>query len=206
MVDSILQAIPRKEKPKKLRRNGFIPAVIYGEKYSDGLPVQFELIKFMRIINKHGRNAKLKISVDNEMKIGIIKEIQIDPVTDKILHLDIQLIEQDEDIKLKVPIVFTGVEILEANKLLLQIIEPEVNVYGKAGIIPDSIKIDVSSMKHGDKITVASLKLPEGVTVHTNSDMFAVVIVPKEEKAAAGNENSTDSSASTAAASTTVEK
>ncbi|MBZ4647133.1 MAG: ribosomal protein [Clostridia bacterium] len=181
MSETFIRAIERTEKPKKARRDGFAPGVIYGEGYENGLPVKFEMLKLKRILKKQGQNTKIWIKIGEQTKYGVIKDIQRDPITGDIVHIDIQTISQNDDVKLKLPIVFTGRNKLEERKLLLQVLIPEIEVLGKASELPEFITIDVSGKKSGEKITVNDIRMTEQIRVLSDTkDVLAIVIEPKE--------------------------
>lgn len=170
MEQIILNAEKRIKKSKKFREEGFIPGVIYGDSSAEANSVKFEEVPVKKILSKHGSNVKLWINYEDEKKFGFIKEIQRHPVTNKIIHLDVQLASKDHEIKVQIPIMFKGDSDLKAKQLQLQIQKQEVDVLGKIDLIPEVITVDVSGKKLGDAITSKDFNLDKGIKIHDKSD------------------------------------
>ena len=102
-----LTAHERNDVAKRIRREGFTPAVIYGFGYEEGRPVQFKSSTLLATIKKHGINARVSVDFEGEEKHGAIKDVQLHPVTNEIRHIDIQVFNKDDVVRLTVPIYFT---------------------------------------------------------------------------------------------------
>ncbi|MDK2799811.1 MAG: large subunit ribosomal protein [Clostridiales bacterium] len=185
MEEILIRAIERKEKPKKARRDGFAPGVIYGEGFEKGLPVKFEMLKLKRFLKKHDESAKIWFKIREEQKYGIIKEVQRDPITGDIMHIDIQVITEGDRVNVKLPIVYKGKEALEQKKLLLQIFISELEVSGETDFLPESIIVNVKNKKPGQPITVRDIQLDAHLKIHHDAnEVLAVITVPEEESIA----------------------
>ena len=103
-----LNAFERNTQPKKMKEIGFIAGVIYGDNVKEANSVMFEEAALRAILTKHGSNAKVWVQYGAGKKFGFIKAIQRHPVTAKIIHVDIQLVSKDHEIKLLLPIIFNG--------------------------------------------------------------------------------------------------
>jgi large subunit ribosomal protein L25 len=181
MANALLQVIERTEKPKKVRKEGFTPGVIYGEGIEKGISIKFEMNKLKQQLNSSFKNAKVNLKLGDQNKFCIIKDFQREPVSGKIIHLDFQAVSADEIIKLKVPIVYNGLTALESRRLVLQINNSELEIEGKVKSLPESIFVDVGAKKLGDKININDLDLAGDIKVHESIDeILAVVIAPKE--------------------------
>lgn len=180
MRGSVICAIERTEKPNKARKQGFIPGVVYGRDMASK-NVKLEQKEVKRLLQGHMKNAKVSLRLGNEVKQCIIKEVQKDPVNGQILHVELQAIHNNDMIRLKVPIVFYGKEKLPGRQQLLQEYISEVEVTGKADIIPEFVSIDVGDGKLGDKITVKDIQVGDGIKVLDNeSEILAVITAIKE--------------------------
>jgi len=120
MEEINLKAMPRTEKPNRVRNAGFIPGVL-NDSNTVSTSVQFETVALSRIIAKHGSKAKLWILMDNEKKFGFIKEVQKNLIDGKIIHIVIQLVSKDQEIKMQFPITFRGHLDLEHKHLQLRL-------------------------------------------------------------------------------------
>ena len=182
----VIKAAARSEKPKKVRRAGFIPGVLNGPGTAS-VSVQFERAALNRIIEKYGTAVKLWVGIDGEQKYGFIKEIQRDPVEGKIIHIAIQLVSADQIIRFKLPIDFEGEAALKPKVLYLQIDRSEVEVEGKTSAIPDHAGVDVSQKQYGDCVSAADFRFPKGVKILYPADTIYATVrgtkkeVPEEE-------------------------
>jgi large subunit ribosomal protein L25 len=193
-----LKATERTEKPKKLRDTGFIPGVLNGPGTAS-VPVKFQGAALNKIITMHGTNAKLWVEMGDDKESGLIKEIQRDPVDRKIIHATIQLISMDQEIKMEVPISFHGVAELERKFLQVQVSKAEVEVSGKAALIPEVIVVDVEGKAAGDDITAANFDLPEGVAIlDAEDEIYAAIKEIKEEVIEETEETATEAGAEAA--------
>jgi len=181
MEDIILKAMPRTEKPKKVRTAGLIPGVLNGPG-TLSTSVEFENVPLNKIITRHGTNAKLWVMFNDEKKFGFIKEVQRHPVEGKIIHVAIQMVSKDQDVKMQLPINYDGHSELENRLLQLQVYKPEIEVEGKAVLMPDEAVADVSKKVAGDSITAADFTLPKGIKIlDAKTEVYAVIKNVKEE-------------------------
>lgn len=182
MEQIILNAEERTKNTKKFREEGFIPGVIYGDCVAKSDPVKFEKVSLMKILAKHGSNVKLWIKRGDDKKFGFIKEVQRHPVSNKIIHLDVQLVSKDHEVKVQVPITFNGEAALAKNQLQLQIQKPEVSVLGKIALIPEVIHVDISQKNAGDTITLKDLNLDKQVKIHDKENEIYATITKMIDK------------------------
>lgn len=187
MEEIILKASERNEKPKNVRKEGFIPGVLNGPG-AVSTSVKFADAALKKIIAKHGVNAKLWVELGTEKKFGFIKEVQRHPVEGTILHVVIQLVSQNQEIKMNLPIVFHGQEDLERKMLQLNICKSDVEVSGKTVDIPEMVEVDVSGKAAGDSVTASDLHLPTEINIlDPQQEVYASIkafrVAPVEEPA-----------------------
>lgn len=181
MEETILKAMKRTEAPKTVRKAGFIPGVL-NESDTTSTSVQFETTVLNKIISKHGPNAKIWINIDGKKEFGFIKEIQRHPVEGKVIHISVQLVKMDQEIKMHIPIAFHGRDELEHKFLQLQVYKSEVEVTGKASSMPDTIVADITKKELGDDITVVDFHFPKEIKILDAADeIYAVIKAVKEE-------------------------
>ena len=170
MEKTILKASKRTEKPNGLRRNGFLPGVLYGKSFENAVSIKFEESFFNKIINAHGPNAKLELELDGKTHFGYIKQLQRNCLNGKVIHADIHAFSKEDKIKVKLPISFSGTQELEQRQLLLNVNKDRVNVFGKAGLIPEYITIQVGELELGTNIKREALNLSEEIKVMDSED------------------------------------
>lgn len=180
MSESIICAMERAEKSNKARKNGFIPGVVYG-KDMDSKSVKLEQKEFKRMMQEHTKNSIVSVKIGDETKQCIIKEIQKDYVNGQILNVELQTVHSEDVIRLKIPVVFHGKEKLSGRQQLLQEYISEVEIMGKASVLPEFVSIDVGERELGDKITIKDIQVGTGIKIVDNeSEILAVVTTTKE--------------------------
>lgn len=185
MEQIILNAEQRSKTTKKFKEQGYIPGVIYGDSVEKANSVKFKEAPLKKVIAEHGPNVKLWVQCGDEKKFGFIKEIQKHPVSNKIIHLDVQLVSKNHEIKIQVPILFKGDGELRKRQLQLQIHKTEAEILGKIDSIPETISVDVSQKNAGDAITFEDFGLDKQLKLHDKIDeVFATVTkLVKEQQA-----------------------
>jgi large subunit ribosomal protein L25 len=175
MEEIILNAIERTKEHGKFRELGFIPGVIYGDNV-EATSVKFEELPLKRILTKHGSNAKVWVKYGSKKNFGFIKEIQRHPVTNKIIHIDVQLVSKNHEVKLQLPITFKGENNLKEKQLQLHVYKTEVDVIGKMALMPDVIEIDISNKELGDTITLKDFNFDKQISVSDKEDEIYAAI------------------------------
>ena len=175
MKDATLQATVRSGKAKQVRDAGFIPGVL-NDSAANSTSVQFEITPLNKVIAQHGKNAKVWINLDGVETFGYIKVIQRHPVEGKIIHVSVQLVAKDQEVKRQLQIVFHGLEELENRQLHVQIHKYDVEVTGTTELMPDVVVVDVAKKEVGDSITCADFKLPTGIKLlDSEHEVYAVI-------------------------------
>lgn len=183
MEVTILKATERSEKPKKVRNAGFTPGVLNGPG-TTATSVQFDSTALNRIIINHGMNAKIWVELGSEKKFGYIKEVQTHPVERKIIHVAIQMVSKDQEVKMQLPITFIGTSELEQKFLHVHVTKAEVEVIGKAALIPEMVEVDVSGKELEENITAADFHLPKEIKIlDPENEVFAIIKAVRENAA-----------------------
>jgi large subunit ribosomal protein L25 len=151
------------------RRDGLIPAVIYGDKQPP-MMIAVEPKSVEREMHREGFfNHRLEIEVDGQGFDVLPRDVQVDPVTDKPLHLDFLRIGPDSIITVQVPVHFKN----EANAPgikrggVLNVVMHEITVRTKPATIPEFFEVDLTGLEIGHSVHLSALKVPEGVRVVT---------------------------------------
>lgn len=181
MEETILNAYERPVGSKKFKEEGYIAGVIYGDTLTKALSVKFEEAYIRKILAKHGSNAKVCIKYGEKKRNGFVKDIQRHPVTAKIIHIDVQLVSKNHEIKLQIPVIYRGDEKLASKQLYLQVYKSEIDAFGKMELMPETIIVDVSEKILGDTITIKNFELDEQIkTNNTQEEIFAIVTQLRE--------------------------
>jgi large subunit ribosomal protein L25 len=157
-----------KEIAKKLRAGGKVPAVVYGG-HKESVAIEVDRKSVTELIQKseHGIRSifLLKMSGTDQQRHAMIKDIQIDPLSRRMTHIDFVRVVMDELIRVTVPVHVTGTAIGVKEGGLLDFQIRDLHVECLPNQIPDSIDVDVTSLGGHDYYRISDLKLPEGVRV-----------------------------------------
>ncbi len=166
------------------RKEGFIPGVIYGHK-EENRNFIIHRDKIVPVMKKlRGEPALIDLRYDGgEPFLVVIKEFQKDPLTDKLLHLDFQLVHAGETLKVPIPVLTVGTPEGVKSGGILEITARELLVEAVPSKLPEHIQIDVSSLKLGQKIHVSDIDFGEVKCLNDSHQLVAAVIVPKAVKA-----------------------
>jgi large subunit ribosomal protein L25 len=166
-----------KEVAKKLRREGKVPAVVYGgHKEPVAITVDRKSITELVTKGEHGIRSVflLKMAGTDQQRHAMIKEITIDPISRRMEHIDFVRVVMDEKIKVTVPvhIVGTAIGVKEGGLLDFQVRDLHLECMPTA--IPDAIDVDVTPLNGHEYYRVKDLKLPEGVKVLEDPERVVV--------------------------------
>lgn len=177
-----------KENTRALRRNGFIPAVVYG-KGIDQKSVKIEEAKFSAQTKGKSGVYLIDLSVDEGQAIPVvIREKKKHPVTGRVTHLDFWKVDMEKEIEVPVKLRFMGeAPAVKALGGILTKVREEAKIIAKPQSIISEIEVDLSSLKDfTDMITLAHLTLPEGVRFADDTGLpVATVSAPRVDKKAA---------------------
>ena len=153
------------KKLKGLRESGMIPSVIYGDGESE--LASSEYVATEKVLEAAGYHSAIDLDVAGKKKLAIVKDVQVDPVTRKIVNVEFQAIRADAVVEATTPIVIVNFEASEASKIyhfaMTQAME-EIEVKAKPADLPNELEIDASGLSSvDDKLTIADIKLPKGV-------------------------------------------
>lgn len=153
------------KKVANLRHEGLIPSVVYGGK-SEAKHTQSPLVETTKVVRAAGRHTPVHLTVDGKKKLAIIKTIDTDPVKHQIRHIAFHTIKQNDVITTTVSIQLTGQGESEAEKaglVILQALE-QIDIKAKPASLPEALELSISGLATAeDKLTLADIKLPEGV-------------------------------------------
>lgn len=192
-TDYQIKAEPRAESGKsasrRYRREGKIPAVVYGAG-KDNLSLLLDHHEIFHNLETEGfHSAIIKINVNGKVEQAILRDVQMDPVKPNVLHVDFQRISATEKLHIAVPIHFIGQDRAPGVKTEGGIMShnlTEVDVSCLPADLPEYLEIDVSGMHLHDSLYLSDIKVPEGVEVtallHEGEDQIvATIYAPQME-------------------------
>ncbi|KQZ54556.1 50S ribosomal protein L25 [Rhizobium sp. Root149] len=173
---------------RELRRNGLIPAVIYGDKQAP-ISIALSTNEVTKRIHAGGFMTTVATIDVNGQKISVLpKDYQLDPVRDFTMHVDFLRVSADSRVTVEVPVHFIN-EDKSAIKTggVLNIVRHEVELVCPANDIPEFLTADLEGLQFGDSIHISNIKLPKGVEPTIDRDFtIASIVAPVAEEAAAG--------------------
>ena len=197
-MEATLEAVKRstngknaKNEARRLRAAGSVPAVVYGASTGDApasLPVSVDPKSLLRILHSDsGVNTLIKLRVDGTETSVLVKEYQLDPITNRLLHADFYQLAMDKVLTLTVPVVLKGEP--RGVKLqggLLDFVTRDIEVECLPANIPEHIDIDVSGLELHQSIRVRDLPAHDKWKAVSDGDTMLVhIVMPKAEESAA---------------------
>jgi large subunit ribosomal protein L25 len=199
-----LQALLRTETGKgfarKLRKKGFVPAIVYGGKENKNTLIQLDTKEAIKVLKK-GENVIINLEIiqddSKEVRTVMVKEHQVHPVNHKLLHVDFMEISLTEKISTMVPIELVGESPGVKQGGILEQMLWELEIECLPTQIPDKIMVDISNLDLGGVIHVSDIKVDEGIDVLNEPDQTVVslsapVAVEEEEEEAAPEEEAAE--------------
>ena len=162
-------------KSGRLRNEGEIPAVIYGNGFATYNIVLNER-EILKVLKSKGENAIVELDIDGKVESAMIKEIQRKPIGNKITHIDLQQVDAKETIQVEVPVILVGKEHGIDDGVLQQQLDT-VLVECLALNIPRDIKVDIDELQVGETMTVADLYENKDYTVLNDKEEVVASII-----------------------------
>jgi len=165
---------------RRLRRAGTVPAILYGGARPE--PITVDPRAILRMIHgREGTTQLLTLTVEGEAgtRMAIIRDMQFDPVSERLLHLDLQEVSADKPISVTVAVRPVGEPVgVRETSGILNLVLHEVEVSCLPTAIPERIDADVSALAIGDVLTIAELTAPEGVRILNDRGQAVATVVP----------------------------
>jgi large subunit ribosomal protein L25 len=176
---------------RALRRDGRVPAVIYGGK-EEPLAIHVEAKELSRQLGTgHFMNSIVTVEIGGKSVRTLPKDVAFHPVTDRALHVDFLRLTKDAKVEVHVPVVFANEEDSPGLKKggVLNIVRHELHLICDAEKIPHEVAIDVTGLEVGDSIHIHHVALPEGsVSAITDRDFtIATIVAPSALRSETGD-------------------
>ena len=186
---------------REARRQGNIPAVIYGDKKSP-IPIILEQKILVRHLGTGGFfNTLFDIDINGELSRVLPRDVQLHPVTDVPEHVDFLRVSASTKISVEVPVEFIGDDVSPGIKGggVLNVVRYTVEVSCTPDLIPNNLVIDLSNSEIGDSLHISAVSLPDGVTPTISDRDFtiATIVAPtvvRDEAASDGDDTDTETS------------
>lgn len=178
----------------RLRREGFVPGIVYGPVIEETVPVMVDRREFMKFYQAHGHATLFDLKWDGGVESVFIREVQVDPLRRDPLHIDFFAPNLRRPIRAMAPLVLHNPN--SSSEAILTEARTEVEVEALPARIPAQIDVDVSGLENiGDALHVRDLSVPEGVTLVTDGDEIIAQMVAAVMPEAAEDEAAVEAEA-----------
>jgi large subunit ribosomal protein L25 len=166
---------------RALRKTGKIPGILYGHG-SDAQAIAFARRALDEILHRGARTSLITLTMDGKrVDTALLREVQVDPISRRIVHVDLQRVSADETVQAKLPVVAVGTPVgVRDSGGVMDVVLHELEVEGPANKLPDRIEIDVAELGIHQHVTAAEIKLPEGFKMITPADATVVAVEPSK--------------------------
>jgi large subunit ribosomal protein L25 len=172
---------------QRLRHEGHVPAVIHNHG-KESIHASGDFVALTKVYSEAGKHHPVQVKIAGKQHLALIKQVDFEPTKHRLRHIVFQAIRQNETTTAEIPIVLVGDEIPAEKKSLIVLKSLDtVEVEALPKDLPDEITVDATVLAEvGDKLTVADLKVPAGVTILTEPEhLIASVEMPKDQIAEA---------------------
>jgi large subunit ribosomal protein L25 len=187
-----IEVQPREETGKNANRRsraaGKIPAVVYGGG-KESVAIAVDRKTLLDMMKGHsGENPIFLLKLGDKERHAMIRNMEVDPVSRQVIHIDFQRVVMDQKIRVAVPIELTGIAVgVKVEGGMLDFITREVHVECLPGDIPKHVDVDVTNVHVGQHVEAKDLQLPQGVTLLDDPEKVIVSLShARAEEAEAG--------------------
>lgn len=169
---------------RRARAAGKVPGILYGQKEAPVTITVDPLVLQKSLDKERKRNTVLSLAVGKDQVVtAMIRDVQIDPMSRQVVHVDFIRVSMDQDVKVTVPLVLIGTPVGVTNGGNLHQSMHSVPLAAKPAAIPSKLEIDVSGLNIGEALHASDLKLGAGVRVLLEAkEALASVVMPRAEK------------------------
>jgi large subunit ribosomal protein L25 len=187
-LDAEFREMHGKGASRRLRHDGKVPAILYGGKLG-ARPLTLSHQKLVLMLeNERFYSTILNLKVGDQTQAAILKDVQRHPYKNAVVHVDFQRVEENERIRISIPLHFKGASVSPGVKTqggMVSHMRTEVEVSSLPKDLPEFIEVDISALALNESIHLSQLKVPEGVTlVQLAKEDVAVVAIhsPRAEE------------------------
>ena len=152
---------------RRLRRSGKVPAILYGGHNEPRQIILDHQNLLTLLVNERFFSTILSVKINGELQPAIVKDVQRHPAKNQILHMDLQRVLENEQVRIEIPLHFKGDGAAPGVKAggVVSHLRNEVEVSCLPKDLPEFLEVDVSAMNINDLLHLSDLKLPAGVEI-----------------------------------------
>ncbi|TCO72639.1 50S ribosomal protein L25 [Marinisporobacter balticus] len=164
----------------RVRNIGHVPGVVYGRNL-DTKCIEIDTKEMDKALRSYGTNVLVDLQIGSEKYTTLVKDVQRDPLTGHLVHIDFQQVCQNERIHTTVPIKLIGKEKVESSISVIQQQLREVHIECLPNHIPESVEVDVSLLSSGNPLKIADVEFGEELSI-LNEPYEIVVALTRAER------------------------
>jgi large subunit ribosomal protein L25 len=163
-------------KARSLRAAGKVPGILYGHGSNEAIAVESRALG--DLLHHGGRTGLIELTLDGKkLDTALVREVQIDPVSRKPIHIDLQRVSATEKVHTKLPIVTVGTADGVRNfGGVMDVVLHELDIEGPANKLPDHLEVDVTQLGIHEHVNAGDVKLPSGLKLLTPPDTIIVTV------------------------------
>lgn len=179
---AVHQRTPMKKKSNLLRKTWMVPAVVYGKRLDQPLHIAVQKLELLRVYEQAWQSTAIELTGDGIDQLVLFHELQVHPVTDRLIHVDFLAVNKDEKVTAEVPVVLIGESPFEKQWLgTVQLVSDTIRVSAFPLDLPQNIQIDVSWLEHpGQVIHFGDVTLGDKVEIDEDLEQTLVTLVEFE--------------------------
>lgn len=160
------------KKVRQLRRDGIVPAVVYGPGM-EPVSVQVDQVMMAKVYQAAGKHAPVHLTIGDKKRIAMIKDVEVDNVKRRINHVSFHAVRQNKPVEAEVPVRLVGEGESEAEKAGLIILQnlDKLEVKALPMDLPEALEVSILHLKEaGERVLVSDIIIPENVEIVDNDD------------------------------------
>ena len=176
------------KKVKQLRKQGMVPAIVYGSELQAALPVQAEAVAAQKAWSTAGKHHVVELTVGGKTRLAMIKSADLEPTKRRLRHLSLHVVKQNEKVETEVPVRVAGAGETPAEKAGLVVLTTveTVQVSALPAKLPDFVEVPGDKLTaEGDHVTVADILPINGVTIEGDPEQIVATVYEPGALAAA---------------------
>ena len=167
---------------RRLRSQGKVPGNVYGSQTSGSTLIAVDEKELLALLRRHP-NTVLDLAMPGaDAKPVMVTDVQRDPLTRSVLHIDLREINLSEPVRTRAPLEPVGEAPGAKEGGILRMLLHELEIECLPADIPEEIPVDVSGLGLGDSLTVRDLKVPPGVTVRADPSLVVVTVLEPQKE------------------------
>jgi large subunit ribosomal protein L25 len=172
VIPAQMRALSTKGSTRKLRLEGNVPAVVYGSGKTHNISVAVKALP-----KGHTRSNLIKLDVEGKTLSVLMREVQVNPLTDAPTHIDFQEVKADQVVTVRVPLEFVGLTREQEKEGSFKTLIRSLEVQAPAAKLPSTLKVKVGQLAVDQTAHISDVELPEGIKLRSRKNLALASLV-----------------------------